>query len=79
MTPFQYLRARVRAGFAAFFGLFTAMVVMILFGLLGWGLVTAGVFVLWGLGWALIAGAVPPILVAFVLYRGMSRAQQIAG
>lgn len=39
----------------------------------GLGLAVAGVFVLFGLGWALLAGAAPLLLLAAVLIRGLLR------
>lgn len=47
--------------------------------LIGMGLVIAGVYLLAGLGWSLIAGAVPLLALAFVIQRGLHRAKQIAG
>jgi hypothetical protein len=39
----------------------------------GCAMVVSGVFLLAGLGWALIAGAVPPLALATVLFRGLQR------
>ena len=36
----------------------------------GMGLVVAGVYVLAGLGWSLVAGSVPCFLIGFVILRG---------
>lgn len=44
--------------------------------LAGAGLAIAGVYRLAGLGWALIAGAVPLLLLAATILRGLHRAQQ---
>lgn len=44
--------------------------------LVGSGLAIAGVYQLAGLGWALIAGAVPLLLLAATILRGLHRAQQ---
>lgn len=44
--------------------------------LTGAGLAIAGVYLLAGLGWALIAGAVPLLLLAATILRGLHRAQQ---
>lgn len=44
--------------------------------LVGAGLAIAGVYRLAGLGWALITGAVPPLLLAMIILRGLYRAQQ---
>jgi hypothetical protein len=41
---------------------------------LGWSLLAAGVYVLAGLGWALVAGAAPFIVFAVVIFRGVARA-----
>lgn len=41
--------------------------------LAGVGLAVAGVYVLVGLGWALLAGAAPLLLLAVVLIRGLLR------
>ncbi|MGI4846843.1 MAG: hypothetical protein ACRYGK_01705 [Janthinobacterium lividum] len=41
---------------------------------LGWSLVAAGVFLLAGLGWALISGAAPFVVLAIVIFRGIARA-----
>lgn len=38
--------------------------------LMGAGLVTAGVYALAGLGWALISGALPCFLISVVILRG---------
>lgn len=43
------------------------------------GLLIAGVYLLAGLGWSLIAGAVPLLLLALTIQRGLRRAQQIPG
>ena len=43
--------------------------------LAGCGLAVAGVHLLAGTGWALIAGAVPLLLLAATIFRGLSRAQ----
>lgn len=43
---------------------------------LGAALCIAGVYLLAGLGWALIAGAVPLLMLAATILRGMHRAQQ---
>lgn len=40
----------------------------------GLGLAVAGVYVLAGVGWALLAGAAPLLLLAAVLIRGLLRA-----
>lgn len=42
---------------------------------LGCGLLLAGVFVLLGLGWALVSAAVPFLLLSLVIVRGLSRAE----
>ena len=47
--------------------------------LFGMGLVVAGVYLLAGLGWSLIAGSVPLWALAFVIQRGLNRAQQNTG
>lgn len=39
----------------------------------GIGLAVAGVYVLAGLGWALIAGSVPLVCCGLILFRGLSR------
>lgn len=44
--------------------------------LAGSGLAVAGVYLLAGTGWALIAGAVPLLLLAATILRGLARAQQ---
>lgn len=44
--------------------------------LLAAGLAIAGVYLLAGLGWALIAGAVPLLLFALTILRGLHRAKQ---
>lgn len=44
--------------------------------LVGAGLAIAGVYQLAGLGWALIAGALPPLLLVGIILRGLNRAQQ---
>ncbi len=43
--------------------------------LAGVGLVIAGVYILVGIGWTLLAGAVPCLLLSAVLIRGMMRAE----
>lgn len=43
---------------------------------LGAALGIAGVYLLAGLGWALIAGAAPPLVLALIILRGVHRAQQ---
>lgn len=43
--------------------------------LAGVGLSVAGVYVLAGIGWALLAGAFPFLLLSVVLIRGLIRAQ----
>lgn len=53
----------------------TATMVAGLLMLLACGLFVSGVFFLWGRGPALIAAAVPPMLVALVLLRGVRRAE----
>lgn len=52
--------------------------ILIAFLALGLGAVLciAGVYLLAGLGWALIAGAVPLLMLAATILRGMHRAQQ---
>ena len=45
--------------------------------LAGCGLAVAGVYLLAGTGWALIVGAVPLLLLASTILRGLSRAQQV--
>ena len=40
---------------------------------LGASMAVAGVYILAGTGWALIAGAVPVILLALTIFRGMKR------
>lgn len=42
---------------------------------LGVALLVAGVYVLFGLGWALVTGSLPAFVVAVVLIRGVKRAQ----
>lgn len=44
--------------------------------LAGAGLAIAGVYQLAGTGWALIAGAVPLLLLAATILRGLHRAQE---
>jgi hypothetical protein len=39
------------------------------------GLMIGGIYTLWGPGWALISGSVPPMIAALVLFRGIVRAQ----
>ena len=46
-----------------FYGLLAALV--------GVGLAVGGIFILAGMGWALIAGSVPCVLFACVLFRGL--------
>ena len=55
----------------------TPQAVALLALLAGMGLVIAGVYLLAGLGWSLIAGAVPLLALAFVIQRGLHRAKQI--
>ncbi|SFU81768.1 hypothetical protein SAMN04489707_102361 [Paenacidovorax caeni] len=43
---------------------------------LGAALCIAGVYLLAGLGWALIAGSVPLLVLAAIILRGLQRAQQ---
>lgn len=38
-------------------------------------LMLSGIYTLWGTGWALLAGSVPPMIVALVFIRGIVRAQ----
>ncbi|SMP71907.1 hypothetical protein [Noviherbaspirillum suwonense] len=42
---------------------------------LGWLLLGAGVFLLAGLGWALLCASVPFIGFALVIFRGLTRAE----
>ena len=44
--------------------------------LAGCALAVSGVYLLAGTGWALLAGAVPPLLFAMIILRGLKRAQQ---
>jgi hypothetical protein len=46
--------------------------------LIGIGLAVGGVYLLAGLGWSLIAGAVPCLLFAGFLFRGLVIAQAVA-
>jgi hypothetical protein len=41
--------------------------------LVGTGLAVGGVFMLWGMGWAMLSGALPLFGVAAVLARGLIR------
>ena len=60
--------------------LFNPVVIAILLLHLAALLAIAGIYLLVGLGWALIAGAIPLALLAFIIFRGINRAaQQIAG
>lgn len=54
-----------------------AVAVLVL--LVGTGLAVAGVYLLAGPGWALIAGALPFLVFALVIFRGVRRAQQVPG
>lgn len=58
---------------------FTPTVVAVLALLVGAGLAVMGVYLLAGPGWALIASAVPMLLLSIIIFRGMQRAQQIPG
>ena len=40
--------------------------------LLGGGLATAGVFTLFGAGWAMLCGSLAPLGISFTLFRGLS-------
>ena len=60
--------------------LFNPVVIAILLLHLAALLAIAGIYLLVGLGWALIAGAIPLAFLAFIIFRGINRAaQQIAG
>ena len=59
--------------------LFTPTMVAMFALLLAALLAIVGVYLLAGLGWALIASAVPLLLLAVIIFRGMQRAQQIPG
>lgn len=50
------------------------VVVFVLVVIAGTGLACAGIFLLYGAGWALLVGAVPFLLLAAVLARGLTRA-----
>lgn len=50
------------------------VVVALVLALLGVGLAVAGVYLLFGLGWALLAGAVPLLVLAGAMLRGLNRA-----
>ena len=50
--------------------------IVLLASVLGAGLAIAGVYQLAGLGWTLIAGAVPLLLLAAIIMRGLRRAQE---
>lgn len=41
--------------------------------LVGWGLVSGGVYLLAGLAWTLICASAPLLLFAFFLFRGLIR------
>ena len=57
--------------------LITPVSVAVMALLAGCGLAIAGIYLLAGLGWSLIAGAAPLLLFAFLLLRGLQRAKQI--
>lgn len=44
--------------------------------LTGCGMAVSGVYLLAGIGWALLAAAVPLLLFAMIILRGLKRAQQ---
>ena len=48
------------------------LVAAVLF-LLGAGLAVAGVYCLWGTGWALLTAAPAPIVLAVILFKGLTR------
>lgn len=48
------------------------LVAAVLF-LLGAGLAVAGVYHLWGTGWALLTAAPAPIVLAVILFKGLTR------
>ena len=50
----------------------TAMTVLIVCLIGGLGLGVSGVFVLWGVGWAMLLGAGVLLCVAAVIYRGLT-------
>lgn len=52
------------------------ILIVLLAVMLGVSLGIAGVYLLAGVGWALIAGAVPPLLLALIILRGLNRAKQ---
>lgn len=50
----------------------TILIVMLLLAL-GFGLAVAGVYMLAGAGWALLAGATGPFAMAVIILRGVAR------
>lgn len=58
---------------------FTPTVIAMLALLMAALLAVMGVYLLVGLGWSLIAGAVALSVLAMILFRGIYRAQQISG
>jgi len=51
-----------------------ALVVALVSALLGSGLAVAGVYLLFGVGWALLAGALPLLMLAGAMFRGLKHA-----
>lgn len=56
--------------------IFTPGTVALLSLVLGAGLAVAGIYLLAGLGWSLIGGAVPMLLLSLVILRGLHRAKE---
>ena len=55
--------------------MFKPVHVLILAAAMGFGLAAAGIYILAGLGWALIALAVPFLILSLVIVRGLTREQ----
>ncbi len=51
-----------------------SLVTALLFALIGTGLAVAGIFMLFGAGWAMLAAALPLIVLSGVLLRGLKHA-----
>lgn len=48
---------------------------LILFAVSGLGMLLGGIYILAGLGWALVAGSLPAFGAAMTLYKGIARVQ----
>ena len=51
-----------------------ALAIGLISAVLGSALAVAGVYVLFGVGWALLAGALPPLVLAAAMFRGLKHA-----